>query len=273
VYKEVEMFKSIAVLFTILFLVSCSPSRFVLPPEQPVISPMPPSQPIINDPGVILPTPSVTHDRQPGDEHLIKGPVYLDSAELLVLESFPLQYRLALKGNLPDPCHELRVEIPAPDAENRIDIQVFSLADPGRICIQVLEPFEESVSLDGFPPGTYQVEVNGEMVGQIEVFAPLDEPSMKGYELYAWQSEGNWWFSLLLGTNRAKTVEEVTDPDFTLQGVDALTKLLSTFPEGEFISMLPIPGSVIIAVPPQEMLNEIGALCESRGLECALSTP
>jgi hypothetical protein len=207
------------------------------------------------------------------DENLVAGPVYLDSADLLILESFPPQYRLLLKGNLPDPCHRLEVVVPAPNAEGIIDLQVFSLANPETICIQVLEPFEESVSLDGFPPGIYSVEVNGEPVGQMEVFAPLGAQSMKGYELYAWESEGRWWFSLLLGTNRAKTVGEVTDPGNTLKSLDALVKHLSTLPVGEFISLLPLPGSDVMAVPPREILNEIGALCESRGLECALSTP
>jgi hypothetical protein len=207
------------------------------------------------------------------DENLVKGPVYLNSAELLILESFPPQYRLQLKGNLPDPCHKLEVVVPAPDEQGVIDVQVFSLADPEVICIQVLEPFEESVSLDGFPPGTYTVDVNGETVGQIEMVAPLDAHSMKGYELYSWQSDGRWWFSLLLGTNRAKIIEEVTNNSLTMQGVEDLETHLSYLTEGEFVTWLPLPNSENPEIPPHELLEEIRAFCESRRLVCALPTP
>ena len=259
------------ILTTLLFTSACTTTLIDPAPfEPPTVIPSLPDTPVINLPGGSDASP---FPEKPAGEGLVAGPVYLDSTDLLILESFPPQYRLLLKGNLPDPCHGLEVVVPAPDAEGIIDVQVFSLADPETICIQVLEPFEESVSLDGFPPGTYTVEVNGEPVGQMEVFAPLGAQSMKGYELYAWESEGRWWFSLLLGTNRAKTVGEVTDPGNTLKSLDALVKQLSTLPVGEFISLLPLPGSDDMVVPPREILNEIGALCESRGLECALSTP
>ncbi len=155
------------------------------PVEPPTVIPLLPDSPVVAEPGGSGSSPS---PEKPADENLVAGPVYLDSADLLVLESYPLQYRLLLKGSLPDPCHELKVVVPAPDAQGVIDVQVFSLADPGKVCIQVLEPFETSVSLDGFPPGTFAVMVNGEPVGQIEVAAPQTGLSMKGYELYAWQS-------------------------------------------------------------------------------------
>jgi len=32
--------------------------------------------------------------------------------------------------------------------------------------------------------------------------------SMKGYELYSWQEEGQWHFTLVTGTNRNKTLSE-----------------------------------------------------------------
>ena len=34
--------------------------------------------------------------------------------------------------------------------------------------------------------------------------------SMKGYELYSWPVEDEWHFTLITGTNRLKTVEEIT---------------------------------------------------------------
>ncbi len=228
----------IPLLMTLIFTSACT-SRLIdpAPVEPPTVIPLLPDSPVSNQPGGSVASP---YPETPLDENLIKGPVYLDSADLLILESFPPQYRLLLKGSLPDPCHKLEVVVPVPDARGVIAVQVFSLADPNTICIQVLEPFEETVSLDGFPPGAYTVNVNGEVVGQIEVVALLDGYSMKGYELYAWQSEGRWLFSLLPGTNRTKTVVEVTDPNLVIKGW-SLGKQLSTLPKASLSLCCPFP--------------------------------
>jgi len=74
---------------------------------------------------------------------------------------------LNVAGALPTPCHELRVEISDPDEQNRIYIEVYSVSEPDKICVQVLEPFDESIPLEGFPSGEYSVWVNGEEVGEI----------------------------------------------------------------------------------------------------------
>ena len=34
--------------------------------------------------------------------------------------------------------------------------------------------------------------------------------SMKGYELYSWEEDAQWHFTLITGTNRTKTMEEIT---------------------------------------------------------------
>jgi hypothetical protein len=104
----------------------------------------------------------------PGDKSLSRGEAFVDSAGIMTLESFPPQYLLTLRGNLPTPCHQLRVEVGQPDAENQIRVEVYSVVDPNAICIQVLEPFEENIPLGSLPAGTYTVSVNGELAGQIE---------------------------------------------------------------------------------------------------------
>ena len=107
---------------------------------------------------------------QTGDVNLLRGNVYLESAELLTLESFPPQYGLALTGNLPDPCHHLRVQVAAPDASNRIFLDVYSVADPDAMCVQMLQPFDASVPLStsGLSAGHYTVWVNGEKIGEFD---------------------------------------------------------------------------------------------------------
>lgn len=105
---------------------------------------------------------------QAADASLTAGNAYpdLQSSELLVLESYPVQINLVLRGELPTPCHQLRVQLPPPDAQNRIEVQVYSVVDPDQMCIQVLEPFEATVSLSSFSNGTYLVFVNGEYLGE-----------------------------------------------------------------------------------------------------------
>lgn len=105
---------------------------------------------------------------QPGDEALVRGNVYLDSVDLLILESYPVQIMLVLRGNVPDPCHQLRLVVGQPDEQNRIEVEAYSLGDPTKICIQVLAPFEVNLNLGSFPAGNYTVWVNGEQVGEFD---------------------------------------------------------------------------------------------------------
>jgi hypothetical protein len=41
--------------------------------------------------------------------------------------------------------------------------------------------------------------------------APLP-PQLKGYELYAWEADGELWFTLVTGTNRLKSRDELQGP-------------------------------------------------------------
>lgn len=97
----------------------------------------------------------------PEDTTLERGPAFVDSAEVLILESFPPQYMLSLAGSLPTPCHQLRVNVSPPDAENVIVVTVYSLVDPNMICIQVLQSFAENINLGSFAPGKYAVQIDG----------------------------------------------------------------------------------------------------------------
>ncbi|MBN2549036.1 MAG: hypothetical protein JXB15_07765 [Anaerolineales bacterium] len=112
------------------------------------------------------PLPSDWQPR-PGDQSLQPGEVFIEQKEILVLESFPPQYILLLKGNLPTVCHQLRVKINPADAQKHILVEVYSLVNPGEACIQVLAPFEVSIPLGSLEAGKYVVVVNGEKAGEI----------------------------------------------------------------------------------------------------------
>ena len=59
------------------------------------------------------------------------------------------------------------------------------------------------------------------------------EESMKGYELYSWEKGGQWYFSVLIGTNREKTLEEIQSADVALKGIDELKAVLKSIPAGQ----------------------------------------
>jgi hypothetical protein len=105
---------------------------------------------------------------EPGDSNFSRGNVFIDSSDLLIMESYPIQIALVLNGNLPTPCNQLRVVANPPDEQNRIQVEVYSVIDPAEMCIQVLEPFEANIGLGSFPSGHYSVWVNGAMVAEFD---------------------------------------------------------------------------------------------------------
>lgn len=149
--------KRIFIIITIPILVlgACTPA------QQPRMD-----DPVNSEPP--FPPPGDDFSPTPDDADLIRGQVYLDSTELLTLESFPLQFSLQVTGNLPTPCHQLRVDVSPPDAQNKVMVNVYSVADPEVMCIQVLEPFDTNISLGSFPAGRYTLWVNGEMVADFQ---------------------------------------------------------------------------------------------------------
>ena len=187
--------RSIILLFTsLLFLAACTAS-----PDLPSQSPTEPVDPIMNPAGtapatdfpnlpggggsVVTPipiqveepigtlepvVPAEPFDPSPGDANLLRSTAFIDSVQLLILESYPVQINLQLTGGLPTPCHTLRIAVDPPDKENRIYIDVYSVVDADKICIQVIEPFTTSVSLGTFPTGHYSGYVNNELIGEFD---------------------------------------------------------------------------------------------------------
>jgi hypothetical protein len=151
------------VLWLILLLaVSCAPQPQPTPgPDAAVTSP-PEDNMVTNQPN------SNPFAPKPGDEKLTRGNVYINEASLVIRESYPPQISLSLSGDLPTACNVLRVKIDSPNQENKIIVEVYSLIDPDKVCIQVLEPFQEYIDLGIFSPGHYSVRVNGEMAGEFD---------------------------------------------------------------------------------------------------------
>src|SRR3972149_1535872 len=98
-----------------------------------------------------------------------QGPIYVDDVELVMMESYPVQVRLILRGSLPNPCSSLAWEVEEPDSQGRIVVQAYSLQEADLACIQVLEPMEESVPLGAFTQGSFSVWLNGERGTEVEL--------------------------------------------------------------------------------------------------------
>ena len=146
----------------VFLVVSCAPRSLATPePDTPVTSP----------PGGAVPAnnpDSNPYAPQPGDEKLSRDTAYIKEASLVIRESYPPQISLSISGDLPTPCNKLRVRIDKPNPENKIMVDVYSVVDPDEICIQILEPFQESISLGTFSPGHDSVWVNGELAGEFD---------------------------------------------------------------------------------------------------------
>lgn len=155
--------KHLTVLFVaVLVLTACGPAE---------VPGTPPNFPVENPPGGITPVEPIElpFAPKPSDATLSRGEAFISEAGLLIRESFPPQIALTLSGDLPTPCHELRVVVGQPDADNRIDVEAYSVVDPEMICTQVLESFQENIELGTFPGGHYTVWVNGERAGEFDL--------------------------------------------------------------------------------------------------------
>lgn len=59
--------------------------------------------------------------------------------------------------------------------------------------------------------------------------------SMKGWELYSWPNGNDWNYSVLPGTNRLKSYNEVIENKIVVLGIDSLKMLLDKLPAKEEI--------------------------------------
>jgi hypothetical protein len=150
-----------------LLLVACD--GLASAPEPAPVTPVPgiPNEtPVVPGTGGEEPAPG-PYAPGKGDESMTRGPVYIDSQEILTLESYPPQFQLHVEGSLPTPCHELRAVVGDPDTQDQIHVEMYSLVDPDIECIQVLEAFEADIPLGSYSSGAYTIFVNGEQVGEI----------------------------------------------------------------------------------------------------------
>jgi hypothetical protein len=102
------------------------------------------------------------------DKALQNGPVFIEETGIVMKESYPVQVALMISGNLPTPCHQLRIVTSEPD-DGHIQIRAYSVSDPEKMCMQVLKPFTASVPLGEYTEGSFTYSINDELDGEFQL--------------------------------------------------------------------------------------------------------
>ncbi len=108
--------------------------------------------------------------------------------------------------------------------------------------------------------------------------------SMKGYELVSWKNDGEWNFTLVTGTNRQKTFEELISGDnyftgdgyvkLTVGGAERISEILELIPAGETVNWGGInlngqvpSGTIYFSYPPQDIIDTLQSIAKDKGFE------
>jgi hypothetical protein len=116
----------------------------------------------------------------------IYGEAVVDSIDIAILESFPVQIQVLARGNLPDDCTEID-QVLQERQDQTFTVTITAARPADALCTEALVPFEETFSLDvyGLSAGVYTVDVNG-VTGTFELAvdnAPQTEPDASGGSL------------------------------------------------------------------------------------------
>ena len=103
------------------------------------------------------PSPIVTEVPTLGSVAAVK------SVDVLILESFPVQVNVVIRGDLPDAGCTTIASVEQVREGNTFRLTLITTTDPLALCAQALTPFEEVVALDVkyLPVGVYVVDVHG----------------------------------------------------------------------------------------------------------------
>lgn len=115
--------------------------------------------------------------------------------------------------------------------------------------------------------------------GKLDFDTLVFNHSMKGWELYSWTEGKTWVYSVLPGTNRLKTKEEVIANTIKVCGTDSLKMLLGKFPEDEYIAWIGERwlfqcwgnNDGNFSLPGQKTIDEIKEYCLKRKLNLGIS--
>lgn len=102
-----------------------------------------------------------------GGDGFIYNLATVEDIDILILESFPVQVTVAVKGYLADGCTQIDAKSPSQEfnqAHKSFMIVLKTQRPEEAICTQALVPFTKNIKLEnvvGLLAGTYTVSVNG----------------------------------------------------------------------------------------------------------------
>jgi len=131
------------------------------------------------------------------------------------------------------------------------------------------------------------LEQSGKLIERLSI-ATVDKlpHGMKGYELYSWQENNRWHFTLITGTNRNKTLEEIISKEdyisesgwvkVHVEGTDAVKDVLGKLPQGESVFWCAElhtgqATETDLQLPPEPITDAIEEYAESCGLNLAIT--
>lgn len=97
------------------------------------------------------------------------GMANVESIDILIMESFPVQINVIAEGYLPDGCTKID-EIKTEREGETFNINITTKRPKDAICTQAIESFRETIPLEvqGLRAGNYTVNVNG-VTGSFEL--------------------------------------------------------------------------------------------------------
>lgn len=103
--------------------------------------------------------------------------IQVEEARVSVLESYPVQVALLVRGKRPLSCPEVRAQVDPPDPEGRIRVSLATVPPAGEPCAGPMGPFELHVPipLQGAEEGRYTLWLEGQQVG--ELWYPAGAPA------------------------------------------------------------------------------------------------
>ena len=92
---------------------------------------------------------------------MLTGQAPVDSVDIVMLETFPVQVVLNVKGNLPDSCTTLD-QVNQSRKDNIFNVTILTKRPADMVCATVISPYTQTVPLEvaGLKAGTYTVNVN-----------------------------------------------------------------------------------------------------------------
>lgn len=247
-------YKITLLLLLLMALAACTPSGGSEPTasDDPTTE-TPTEMPDLDEPVSSDDPTAIPNEGKPdAAENIIIGDAMVESIDIMIMESFPVQVSMHVTGYLGDGCTTLGDITTKQDGET-FSVHIFTERPADMMCTQQLVGFEENVALDvvGLPAGTYTVDVNG--VTNTFTLDMDNSPQLPGTEDGSLSDLGlpdeDLTELLRLTLERALVDQEI--PDYALIA-DQAEIVLST--ENIDLALLPeLDGVDLVTMTPEEI--------------------